>query len=169
MAFAASWTTLHTVTWLVYGLGPDGVPDAGFAPLALVPWLFWIYRSGGLSLWTDSGIFAVWLLACLILVVPSGLGMALTRNAAQRAVVLLLALVQGAVAATSIWSWRVALYFEAPYSADAARELFKPAWAWAGCLILMGVVLGCGMTLRRSQAAWQANPALQPTPQSRRG
>jgi len=55
---------------LYFTLTP-GVPDAGVAPVALVPWLFSVYESAGLSIFTDFNIFLVWASCCLAYLIPA--------------------------------------------------------------------------------------------------
>jgi hypothetical protein len=167
--FSAAWVGLCVITLVAYVAGPDGVPDAGHSPIALIPALFWNYQSGSLSIRTSVGMQATWCLACLSLSMPSALAMSLARQLSQRAFVVLLAVVQVCAGAASIWSWRMAFFFEREYSVKAARELLTPAWLWLLCLVGCGLAIGLGASLAGASGLWPANPALQPTPPSRRG
>lgn len=141
-AFLAAWIGLALATSIAYKLGPCGVPDCGRAPTPIIPWFFWVYRSGDLSLWTSLDIFSVWLLSCLVLFIPSAAGLFFSRSVLQRLIICLSAVGEMAWAAHGIWSWRMAFFAEREYSLGIACGLLAPAWLWVGALVLGGAATG---------------------------
>ena len=164
LAVVALHMVLAQVAMLAYARLAPGVPDRGMVSLPELPRVM-LSATGYLG---GSAIWAVLIMACVAFAAPSFLCVALFRDrwsgsgaAAGLCIILLWAMVVTMRAAESFAKVQAFL----GYSASPRRYLVNHL-----AVVLASVASGlvAGAALRRI-AARSPNPALQPTPQRRRG
>ena len=64
----ALWLSVWQLSRIAYARFTPGIPDSGMLPSAAVPLAFPLY--GSIRLWSSFDMLIVWLLCCLLFVVP---------------------------------------------------------------------------------------------------
>ncbi|MBN2584897.1 MAG: hypothetical protein JXL80_17670 [Planctomycetes bacterium] len=158
LLLVASLAALHRY---VYDSLCPGVPDVGQCRIATVPWIFWHYESGSVSLARDWHVLVVWLSACAFLAVPPLIALTLSRTGRQTLPALLMCVV---LWVSGVWS--------VLDSQKAYADIFNPpvtpgklmaAWpgaAWVTLLVLGGAVVG--LVYRRLLWPPQSRPDGEP-------
>ncbi|NOX37448.1 MAG: hypothetical protein GXO78_07920 [Calditrichaeota bacterium] len=136
LVYLFSWGILRAIARYLYFSLTPGIPEIGSAPVAVIPWLFWKYNRAGISLLTDSALFLVWLVACLVYVLPALLAAGLSGNRADNRQLLWAMGVVGIVSEWLVVRYRFALVDSGIIAPHSLSVFLEPALWWVGLTLL---------------------------------